>query len=104
MYQSESYGNIYSTQTWAQVLKSGATFTGSKLHFVDYDRKMMSEFLTNDLPASDMVKDSGMVFDTIYNYWGEEVVPGGKWGSQIRGPNGTKVTNKVWSRYDDRRK
>lgn len=101
IYQSESYGNIYSTPTWPHVLKSGATFTGSKLHFVDYDRHKMADFLSNESPASDMVKGSGMVFDTMYNYWGEKVVPGGKWGTETRGPDGTLVTNKVWSVFDD---
>ena len=42
-YQSESQGSIWTRtpagQTYPQTMKSGVTFTGSKLHFIDYDRE-----------------------------------------------------------------
>jgi len=83
-YQSESYGPI-SNETYPQVLTSGATLTGSKIHTIDYNREAFADFLNNDTPASEMVEGSGFLFNTLYNVFGEEVVSrnaGGLWGNQ----------------------
>ena len=91
-YQSESYGPM-SSETVAQKMASGATFTGSQVHFIDYDRAGLAEILGNDKIAADIVKGSGHLYSTIYNVFGEEVKPkadGGKWGNQTK-PDGTVV-------------
>lgn len=83
-YQSESYGT-QSNETYPQVLSSGATITGSKIHTIDYKREAFADFLNNDQPASTMVEGSGFLFDTLYNVFGEEVISrnaGGLWGNQ----------------------
>ena len=83
-YQSESYGT-QSNETYPQVLSSGATLTGSKIHTIDYNREAFADFLNNDQPASTMVEGSGFLFDTLYNVFGEEVISrnaGGLWGNQ----------------------
>ncbi|MEO1551626.1 MAG: calcium-binding protein, partial [Pseudomonadota bacterium] len=83
-YQSESYATM-STETYGWEMTSGVKFTGSHLHYIDYDRAAMAEFLGNDDAASTMVKGSGHVFSTIYNVFGDEVLPkseGGVWGNQ----------------------
>lgn len=84
IYQSESYGTM-SNETYPQVMNSGATFTGSHIHTIDYDRAAFADFLSNDTAASEMVRGSGHLYNTIFNVFGEEVVPaaeGGKWGNQ----------------------
>ena len=91
-YQSESYATM-SSETYPWKMRNGVKFTGSHIHTIDYDRAAMSEFLSNDLPASSMFKSSDHLFDTVYNVFGDEVVPknqGGLWGNQSL-PNGTIV-------------
>ncbi|MEL6679271.1 MAG: calcium-binding protein [Pseudomonadota bacterium] len=91
-YQSESYATM-STETYGWEMTSGVKFTGSHLHFIDYDRSGLAEFMGNDDAASTMVKGSGHVFSTIYNVFGDEVLPkseGGVWGNQVL-PDGTHV-------------
>ena len=89
-YQSESYATM-GNETYPWKMANGATFTGSHIHTIDYDREKFAGFLGNDTPASDMVLGSGHLFDTVYNVFGELVVPksqGGKWGNQCL-PDGT---------------
>ncbi len=91
-YQSESYATM-STETYGWEMKSGVTFTGSHVHTIDYDRAAMAEFLSNDAAAASMVQGSGHLFSTVYNVFGDEVLPkdqGGVWGNQAL-PNGTLV-------------
>jgi len=72
--QSESYGTITQQETWPYKVNGGvATFTGSHVHFIDYDRTMMSGFMDYSGPASDMVKGFGQVASTYYNLAGEFV-------------------------------
>jgi len=83
-YQSESYATM-SNETYPQVMRSGATFTGSHVHTIDYDRAGLASFLNNSDAASTIVKGSGHLYSTIYNVFGDEVVPraqGGLWGNQ----------------------
>jgi hypothetical protein len=49
-YQSESYGPI-SSETYGTKVKSGATFTGSKIHYIDYNRKKFANFLSGSQSA-----------------------------------------------------
>ena len=96
-YQSESYATN-SNETYGWEMESGVKFTGSHLHYVDYDRAKFADFLTNDSPASEMVLGSGHLFNTVYNVFGEEVTAkttdtsdlSGKWGNQTN-PDGTIV-------------
>lgn len=88
-YQSESYGPMSKKrgggQTYGWEMVSGAKFTGSHIHTIDYDRSQFANFLTNNDAASGMVKGSGHLFNRIYNQLGEEVLPrskGGRWGNQ----------------------
>ena len=91
-YQSESYGTLTSSEgeTYPWVMDSGATFTGSHIHTIDYDRAGFADFLNNDSPASEIVQGTGNLFSTVYNVFGEEVTGknydasdlGAKWGNQ----------------------
>jgi hypothetical protein len=91
-YQSESYATM-SSETYPWVMDSGAAFTGSHIHAIDYDRAGLADFLDNDAPASDIVKGSQHLFSTVYNVFGDEAVSradGGVWGNQAL-PDGTIV-------------
>lgn len=88
-YQSESYATL-SSETYPWVMESGATFTGSHIHAIDYDREAFADFLNNDSAASEMFESAGHLFDTVYNVFGE-IVDGknddptdlsAKWGNQ----------------------
>ena len=93
-YQSESYAHIYgrtpAPETYPQKMKTGVTFSGSKIHTIDYDRGGFADFLDNNYPASDIVEDSGFLFNRVFNLFGEEVTPkntdpldlAAKWGNQ----------------------
>ncbi len=100
-YQSESQGSIMprtpTPQTYPQTMQSGVTFTGSKIHYIDYDREQLASFLEGDASAASMVKGSGFLFDKVYNVFGREVTPKGgadslssAWGNQAK-PNGRFV-------------
>ena len=56
-----------SSETYPWEMNSGATFTGSHIHTIDYDRTKFANFLNNNDTASGMVINSGKLFDTIYN-------------------------------------
>lgn len=92
IYQSESYATM-SSETYPQAMASGATFTGSHVHTIDYDRAGMADFLRNADPASTIVKGSGHLYNRIFNVFGNEVTPkdqGGVWGNQTL-PNGMLI-------------
>lgn len=92
VYQSESYATM-STETYGWEMTSGATFTGSHIHAIDYDRAGLADFLGSDAPAASIVKGSGHLFDRVFNVFGDEVLPrseGGVWGNQAM-PDGTLV-------------
>ena len=88
-YQSESYGTL-SSETYPWQMESGATFTGSHVHTIDYDRAAFADFMNNDSAASEMFQGAGHLFDTVYNVFGEIVTGknadttdlGAKWGNQ----------------------
>lgn len=95
VYQSESYGTL-SNETYPWVMSSGATFTGSHIHTIDYNREGFANFLNNDSAASEMFEGSGNLFNVVYNVFGE-IVDGkntdqsdlsAKWGNQT-GADGT---------------
>jgi Ca2+-binding RTX toxin-like protein len=96
-YQSESYATM-SNETYGWEMESGVKFTGSHIHYIDYDRAKFASFLDNEAPASEMFIASGHLFDKVYNVFGEEVTKkttdptdlAGKWGNQTN-PDGTLV-------------
>jgi len=91
-YQSESYATM-SKETYAQVMESGARFTGSKVHTIDYERAGFADFLKSNDSGADIVESSGFLFDTVYNVFGDEVKAksaGGVWGNQAL-PTGALV-------------
>lgn len=74
--QSESYGPLRGQETYKYPVNDGmANFTGSHVHYVDYDREMMSKFMRTDKPASDMVVGMGEMIETAYNLKGELIGP-----------------------------
>ena len=100
-YQSESQGSIMprtpTPQTYPQTMQSGVTFTGSKIHYIDYDRAQLADYLEDESTAASMVKGSGFLFDKVFNVFGLEVTPKGgqdplssAWGTQVK-PNGKFV-------------
>jgi hypothetical protein len=92
VYQSESYATM-SNETYGWEMDSGVKFTGSHVHTIDYDRAGLADFLGNDAAASTIVEGTGHLFDTVYNVFGDEVLPrseGGAWGNQAL-PDGTVV-------------
>ncbi|MEZ5722465.1 MAG: hypothetical protein R3D59_13100 [Paracoccaceae bacterium] len=92
IYQSESYASM-SSETYPQEMSSGATFTGSHVHTIDYDRAGMADFLGNDAAAATIVKGSGHLYNRIFDVFGNEVKPkaeGGVWGNQTL-PNGMMI-------------
>ena len=91
-YQSESYATM-SSETYRQTMTSGASFTGSHVHTIDYDRVGLADYLTQGKPAAEIVEGSGHLYNRIFNVFGDEVKPkarGGKWGNQAL-PDGTLV-------------
>lgn len=92
VYQSESYATM-STETYAWPMQSGATFTGSHIHTIDYDRAGLATFLGNTAAASTIVRGSGHLFNRVFNVFGDEVTArsaGGVWGNQAT-PDGNHV-------------
>jgi len=73
--QSESYGPLAAESYPFPVNDGLATFTGSHVQYVDYDRWRLSNFMSKDRPASDMVKGMGEVITKAYNLKGEPVGP-----------------------------
>jgi hypothetical protein len=50
-----------------------ATFGGSHIQFVDYDRSLFASFMSTDMPASDMVVGMGEMIEKVINLKGEPV-------------------------------
>lgn len=69
--QSESYGPLRYETFKFPVNGGNASFTGSHVQYVDYDREMMSKFMSTDSPASKMVVGMGEMIETAYNLKGE---------------------------------
>lgn len=74
--QSESYGPVSSWESYPYMVNDGAAgITGSHVQYVDYDRQMMSQFMSSGLPASSMVKGAGSIIEKMFNLRGEAVGP-----------------------------
>lgn len=74
IFQSESYGHMYGTPTWYFSVNDGVNFTGSHVHFVDYDRKGAASFFDDPKSsAADFAIDAGTMIKTVYNLAGNLV-------------------------------
>jgi hypothetical protein len=77
IFQSESYGPVSGTDDsypWVvNAATSGATFTGSHVQYIDYDREKLADFMNNGKSAADMVKGSGNLITDLYNLKGNKV-------------------------------
>lgn len=72
VFQSESYGPILNYESYPVIVNdNGASFTGSHIMYVDYDRQMLSEFMDHDDSAAAMVKGSGEMVFAAYNLHGQ---------------------------------
>ncbi len=97
VYQSESYATLSDSkgETYGWVMDSGVAFTGSHVHTIDYNREAFANFLNNDSAASEMFEGAGHLFSTVYNVFGDEVLPkdqGGIWGNQAQVDENGNVT------------
>jgi hypothetical protein len=91
--QSESYGTISGYESYPWYVNSGdASYTGSHVQYVDYDRSALASFMSNDDAASTMVVGMGAVIETFYNLKGELVGP--------RDASGTTATGAHFSNTD----
>lgn len=88
VYQSEAYGPLAflengAGETWPYVVNDGVLMGGSHVHYIDYDRELMSIFMDDDqdFPASDMVTGAGGMITTVYNLKGDLVAPRNRSGA-----------------------
>lgn len=72
--QSEGYGPLR-IESYDWPVNGGlATFGGSHIQYVDYDRSLFSSYMgTTDMPASDMVVGMGDMIERVVNLKGELV-------------------------------
>jgi len=90
--QSESYGPIARQEAHPYMVNNGAVaITGSHVQYVDYDREMMSTFMTSSLPASSMVTGAGNLITKMYNLKGELVGRRSRAGPTIVGAMDSNV-------------
>lgn len=78
VFQSESYGPIRQESFPVSMNDGAFTMGGSHVQYIDYDRDLMSEFMSHDGPASDMVVGVGNMIEKAYNLKGEPVGPRSK--------------------------
>lgn len=90
--QSESYGPLFGgtgypmteNYPWAVNGKS-ASFTGSHVQYVDYDRTKLASFMSHTGAAADMVTSAGNLIHNAYNLKGEPVGPRAATGATTYG-------------------
>ncbi|CAE7464716.1 U2AF35B [Symbiodinium sp. CCMP2592] len=89
IYQSEAYGQLVSSNPesfpWT-VNSNTASFTGSHIHFIDYDRSRLATFMDDGAPAKaqGMVKGAGNAVATAYNLKRELVGPRNRLGDGLQ--------------------
>lgn len=88
IYQSESYGQLYAETFPYYVNDNAASFTGSHIHFIDYDRNQLASYMDAGAPAGalSMVKGAGEAVTTMYNLKREKV------GARNRTGDGLQAT------------
>lgn len=75
VYQSESYGPLRYESFPAPMNGGSFTMGGSRVQYVDYDRRMMADFLSNDHAAAEMVVGVGTMIEHAINLKGERIGP-----------------------------
>ena len=86
IYQSEAYGQLATSNPesfpW-YVNQASASFTGSHIHFIDYDRSMLASYMDAGAPSSaqSMVKAAGNAVSKAYNLKREPVGPRNRTGA-----------------------
>ena len=88
--QNEGYGPLKVEKYDIPVNNGTATFGGSAIQYVDYDRTMFASFMSNDMPASDMVVGMGEMIENVVNLKGELV---GKRNGYSETPVGAHFSN-----------
>ena len=88
--QSEGYGPLKVEAYDFPVNNGTATFGGSHLQYVDYDRTKFASFMSLDMPASDMVVGMGEMIENVVNLKGELV---GKRNGESETPVGVHYSN-----------
>ena len=73
VFQSESYGPMLYEAYPFIVNPDGASFTGSHVMYVDYDRDGLARFMSHGESAEGMVKDAGNLIESVYNLKGNLV-------------------------------
>merc|ERR1711920_114910 len=74
VWQSESYGPIFGGESWPFIVNpSGASFTGSHVMYVDYDRALLADFMSHGGSAEGMVKGSGEAIQEAFNLKGDSI-------------------------------
>ena len=68
IWQSESYGTITAFESYPFIVNpNGASFTGSHVMYVDYDRAGLADFMNHDKAAVSIVKGAGNMVTAAYN-------------------------------------
>ena len=73
IFQSESYGPMYYESYPFIVNPDGASFTGSHVMYVDYDRDGLARFMSHGESAEGLVKDAGNLIESVVNLKGNLV-------------------------------
>ena len=73
VFQSESYGPMLNEAYPFIVNPDGASFTGSHVMYVDYDRDGLVAFMSHGESAEAMVKDAGNLIESVVNLKGNLV-------------------------------
>ena len=106
IYQSEAYGQLVPSNPesypWL-VNDESASFTGSHIHFVDYDRRMLASYMEEGAPskAQGMVKGAGNAVTRAYNLKREPVGPRNRAGDGLQ-PTTSNVHESnvdMWGNY-----
>jgi len=72
--QSESYGTISQQESYPWYVNDGtASFTGSHIQYVDFDREGLDEFMLDAAPARRIIKGFGQVATKSFNLKGDPV-------------------------------
>ena len=72
IWQSESYGTFSTYESFPFIVNpNGASFTGSHVMYVDYDRAGLANFMTNNDAAVSIVKGAGNAVTSAYNLKGQ---------------------------------
>jgi len=72
IWQSESYGTISDAESYPFIVNpNGASFTGSHVMYVDYDRAGLADFMNHDKAAVSIVKGAGNAVAAAYNLKGQ---------------------------------